>query len=48
MKNCLIQLHMRMHNKEWGSVKRDKFRQEIGEEMWNSLIIMNNCDTMAK
>lgn len=44
----LIQLHMRMHNKEWGSVKRDKFRQEIGEEMWNYLVIMNNCDTMAK
>ena len=44
----LIQLHMMMHNKEWGSKNREKFKKEVGESMWEDLIILNNCDTMAK
>lgn len=44
----LIQLHMMMHQKEWGSKKREKFRQEIGESMWEDLILMNHCDKSAK
>lgn len=44
----LIQLHMRMHNKEWGSKSRDKFKKQVGEHMWDDLVLVNNCDSSAK
>lgn len=44
----LIQLHMMMHNKEWGSKSQEKFKKEIGEDMWSDLVLLNSCDTLAK
>ena len=44
----LIQLHMMMHNKEWGSKSRERFKNEVGVDMWNDLMTLNNCDSTAK
>lgn len=44
----LIQLHMRLHDKEWGSKKKDKFAQELGEELYSELVALNNADNFAK
>lgn len=44
----LIQLHMRMHDKKWSKKSRAKFKKEIGEDMYNDLLILNACDSTAK
>lgn len=42
----LIQLHMRLHSKEFGS--KDRFRNMIGSNLYDELLILNNADSQAK
>ncbi|GAA0102560.1 hypothetical protein UT300012_32750 [Paraclostridium bifermentans] len=44
----LIQLHMRLHDKEWGSKKKERFAYELGENLYNELVILNNADSSAR
>lgn len=44
----LIQLHMRLHSKEFGSKAKDKFINMIGSNLYDELLILNNADSQAK
>lgn len=44
----LIQLHMRLHDKMWGSKKKEKFANELNGNLYNELVILNNADNSAK
>lgn len=46
--STLIQLHMRLHKKEFGSKSKEKFRNEIGEVLYSELVLLNNADSSAK
>lgn len=46
--STLIQLHMRLHNLEFGSKSCDKFRRIIGDELYSELVTLSNADSQAK
>ena len=44
----LIQLHMRLHNKDMSEKTRNKFKSDLGDEMYSQLVDLNVADGLAK